>query len=214
MDADKDQIQQLKELIDDNIEYEKIKYIIRPIVPAKNMRIMHSLCNSGCDKDFIRITALNNYSYESLKDLKYMVKCAKYFELDPNILFESKKLDIPSIRMFLSEKICEIDKFSKFYQVGEETILNKMMECKAEPELMEFVINPDYQLNIQEMEAVVIGFLDGLTIDDMKDVFKKSYPGVEEIRKNIKEKVNEKFFAIKDTDENISFNSPGEEIVL
>ena len=169
------QIQQIKEMADNNLDFEKMLYILDSNMPAENMRIMHSLCNSGCDKDFIRVTALNNYSYESLKDLKYMVKCAKYFKLDPNILFESKRLDISSIRMFLSEKICEIDKFSKFYQIGEEAILNKIIECKIEPKLIEFIISPDYQLNLQEMEAVAIGFLDGLTTEDMKDVFKKSY---------------------------------------
>ena len=214
MSSNEKQIQQIKKMADNNLDFGKMLYILDPNIPAENMRIMHSLCDSGCNKDFIRVTALNNYSYESLKDLKYMVKCAKYFELDPNVLFESKKLDIPSIRMFLSEKICEIDKFSKFYQIGEEAILNKIIECKIEPKLIEFIISPDYQLNLQEMEAVEIGFLDGLTTEDMKDVFKKSYPGVEEIRKNIKEKINEKFFAIKDAEENISFMSSEEEIIL
>ena len=207
MNKDKNQIQRLKDMIDDDIEYKKIHHILLNAdhIPAENMRILHSLCNSGCDREFIGLLCLSEFSYEDIKQIKYLVKCAKCFDYDPNIFKDAYRMNANLLTEYLMKKICKDNWFSNLYQEGCDEIIEKCLLYKMEPEFIKFMTDPTYRFNAEKMKVVAVGFLQGLSIEDVKNTIKDDAINIDVniLRENIKEKINEKNFSIYSLDEEI-----------
>jgi hypothetical protein len=79
--ADNKQIQQLKDAIKDGLSYKQFKAFIKIDIPAEKMRIYRSLYQLDCGIATVEyIAEKDKITYDKLKQVKYILSCAKKFK--------------------------------------------------------------------------------------------------------------------------------------
>ena len=88
-----------------------------------------------------------------------------------------------------------------------ENILSKCIDYKMDPKQINFLVESSL-FDIEKMKDIAIGFLNGLTIEEMKDIKINTYVhNSGSLKENINEAIKGKYFINPDFDEDIGFES-------
>ena len=128
---------------------------------------------------------------DDIKTIKYLLQCSKYLELQLFDLLETIPFSPESIKETLCGLIIEENnmQYADF-----APLIDRCLTYKMFPEQIKYMTNPDNSFSSYAMEQVAIGFLNGLTVNDMKKIFSEP-----EIRTLHRTKVDKIFYeAVKD----------------
>ncbi len=202
--ADDKQRQQLKEMIDDELPFKVFGVFAGIHIPAEHTRIFRSLYNLGCSEDIIGKIATEINNYDELKNIKYLLSCAKELGIKPYFLFNESEIGYSSIK---DKLLINIYTKRYFLSMKTENILSKCIDYKMDPKQINFLVESSL-FDIEKMKDIAIGFLNGLTIEEMKDIKINTYVhNSGSLKENINEAIKGKYFINPDFDEDIGFES-------
>ncbi len=203
--ANDKQRQQFKEIIDDKIPFYFFCKFMDTGIPAENMRIYRTLYDFKCTSDTVEQIVSEEPSYDELKEIKYLLSCAKELEIDVESLLNESGLECSSIKSDLSHNLymrnCAMSAKAK-------DIINKCLDFKMEPKQIAYLTNPDNCFNTEEIEAIAIGLLNNLTIEEITYiVFNTESNDPEQLKENINKAIVNKLAINPDFNEEVIFKT-------
>ena len=207
--ANKAQIKLIKECIDEKIDYENFSPFLLDTIPIEKMRIYKSIYLEDINKEYINETInVNELSYEELKDVKYLINCAK--ELFPKENFPNMKLDYiikqredqevnPSN---ITINLLNYTYNLRLYEKKCIDIVERCLSYKMPPEQLAYLTNPEFSLTYEEMKDVAIGLLNGLTPNEIEAVSGSELKG-RALAEAIDNATRDKFFNLDDIEREI-----------
>ena len=169
-DDDYEKVQQIKECVDEGLKYEQIEPFINPDIPAENIRILKSFYSLECEADEILEILKNKPNYKELKEIKYLLQCAEQLDIWPNEIMCDKIVSLNSIKENLTQEI-----LNNYFIEGSKgkQIIEKCLSYKMPPEQIEYIAESYESFAENGMENIAIGFLNGLTTEEMKNIVKR-----------------------------------------
>ena len=201
------EIRQLRECVNDGLEYEQIEFFLNNIVDADGMRICKSLYSLGCSVD--NLEELNNCIDNSndLKNVKYFLQCAKHLDLDISNLLKVSPFTPENIENALCKSLM-LDRGMH----GETfmPLISVLFSSKLPPEQIDYITRKENAFHMHGMKQVAIGFLNGLTLKDVENAFsdyKIHTLTTKEITRIIDEATREKFSNLDDIEKDVEIKT-------
>ena len=162
------QFNYIKGCIESNVARDKVLMFANVDIPADNMRILCSL--SGLPIEYLGHLINENYNVNELKDIKYLMSCAKCFRLNIVDVFENishEKLLINETHAEVADLIIKSDHCKCYSSIDNINMMREMVAKKMPPEQIDFIVNSGFSYT--EMRNVAIGLLSGANFDKYKN---------------------------------------------
>ena len=175
---DSDKMSQIKECIDKGLSYKQLKSLLES-ASTEQMRILSSFFQFGCSPNIIEHIINEKISYEELKEIKYLIRCAEQIETDVNSILAIPKISIDKARDNAASAICTS---RGILDMNSFNIINRCLKYKMPPEQIDFIANKEFSFSADEMKTVAAGFLNGLNLKEMKHSAQVLFANGREIR--------------------------------
>ena len=178
------QREQLKEMIDKNMDFYDFSPLINVNIPAENIRIYHSLYELGCSSYNVENLLKHNFNYDELKKIKYLLKFGKdLMQLDPNIrkstneftpnaIVSPNRETLDTIITFVSYRIEEYYGYGVIKNFGKDCDIHeaakRWLERGMSAEEVHFLLNSGYNKN--EIIYVADLLMDGADFNKIKEL--------------------------------------------
>ena len=182
--ADKKQIEQLNECINENLTFKQLKPLLDVKLSPERIRILRSFYSLDKDEEFVKDIVNSEYSYEDLKKIKYREQCIRQINI---------KREKGSYLSYISDQVFKDIFFEKVlknfkvpYTDKRHDILVEAFENKLKPEQIAFLCDFNVNCDIENMKAVYDGFTKGLSTEEMRDIIElkdklKYFKSIEEL---------------------------------
>ena len=179
--ANDEQCKQIKKCIKEKMKYNKFKILLNPNLSADKIRILKSIKLLDYSDECIKKLIDNKYSYEDLKEIKYLIQCTDKL-IGRNNIDRYLDLDVDEFKYSLSYDICVNNKID----ILARGTIEKCIDYKMTPEEISFIINSDF--SVEEMRYVSVAILAGASFNEIKENHKlaQSVLGDETIPTNFK----------------------------
>ena len=198
---------QINECIKDGLGFEEISPLMHSHISPKEIRILNSFYKSGCSINDVDNLVKKHVKYDDLKEIKYLLQCAKNLNIDFDQCFEWNKhhdIDVEKIKENISESTL-IQR--NIYHINSQEILIKCLSCKMPPEQIVYIADEANSWSPDKMKAVAIALLNGLTMEEVDIVKKENKKDYNPLYNILVDATKEKFNDISNINENISLNT-------
>ena len=180
--ANDKQIQQLKDAIADGLSFEQFRAFTKPDIPAEKMRIYRSLYQLDCSIPTVEHIILHEkLTYDELKQVKYILSCAKKFRE----LLNDEYSDTFTAHNVVYDKFCKLDELYKDFTsrvceafaspITHDSIKNVVMELlkkNMDPEQIHFLISSGY--SDKEIRIISESLMNGADFNKLKELHKEA----------------------------------------
>ena len=205
-EANDKQKQQIKECISNNLPFEYFTEFMDAAIPAENMRIYRSLYSLDCRPSDISHLVYLETKYEDLKEIKYLMQCAHDLNYENHMTYGLKS--VKELRELLSNEIYLNRSFDRDAQ--KISIIDKCLSYNMASECIDFLTDSIRNFSANDMKTVAIGFINGLTVEEMKTVVDPIVnfdSNTTPLSNAIEEAVRRKFFDISDVEKEIEIRT-------
>ena len=209
--ANKKQIEQLIESINDDLNFNQL--VLDTRIPSEHMRIYRSFCRLGCSEDIIRkmISQDLNHdlSYEELKNIKYLLSCAKELDIDFEHLFNDSEIEYSSIKYNLATQIYPNN---NAIHIKKKNLIFRCLNFELDKAQIAYLVNKEDNFNVKEIKTIAVGFLNGLTVEEIKSAVSNivdtyGFRDFDSLKNKITDVTTDKFTINLDSDEKIELKT-------
>ena len=169
--ADNPHIQQIKDCVDEGLNYNQISHLMDVDIPVNHIRLYRQMYKMNTYPSIISNSILNKQTFEEIKDVKLCCEYAKSLNVETNnyeliLAANSKPLNFNGCVKIVLNTACDQCQIT---DPDCKEILLRCMLYKMPPEQINFITRVAISNIAEDVKATAIAFLNGISVQQYED---------------------------------------------